>query len=500
MKKLFFIPAVFFFLSNNLFSQSNLQSLIQSGVAKAYNMEFDEAEKIFNRVIENYPNQPHGYYRTAQIHFWIFLGTRDPGEYYVFLKFADLAQQKIDKILLEHENNYRMTYMAGNLASFKAMAYATNNSTVDAIWASKKAVDYFDKTRELNSKFYDVYLGLGIFDYAMSFVPDFLKWAVSLTGLTSDRERGLHFIKTAYYKGNDKTEAAFHLAKIYTDYLADYDSAYIYLNSLINQFPRNTLFQYQYAVTLIKDRQLDRANEFLNKVVRLNNTKLPQITALAHYRKGEILFKKNRFKDAVTEYDIFLETTKEIDFAGIAAYNIALCYKFLGNDNEYEKYLVLAKLGNQDVFEDSYAKSKSEEYSSKEITKEDLMLVRMHNNLEAGKYRIVFDSLKNVVTSLHGTEQKALALSYLCEASLRLKNYDEVDNAFEQIKNLHPPKERWVIPNAYLNMAWANFYLGKKAAASDFIEDAESNNDYDFKDQLQAKIENLKRKLKAGKH
>ena len=43
------------------------------------------------------------------------------------------------------------------------MAQATNNSTVDAFWASKKAVNYFEETLELNPKFYDAYLGLGSF-------------------------------------------------------------------------------------------------------------------------------------------------------------------------------------------------------------------------------------------------------------------------------------------------------------------------------------------------
>ena len=85
-------------------------------------MQFDEAEKIYNKVIDQFPEQPQGYYRIAQIHFWIFLGTRDPGEYYVFLKFADLTQQKIDKILDADKNNDRINYMAGNLATFKAMA------------------------------------------------------------------------------------------------------------------------------------------------------------------------------------------------------------------------------------------------------------------------------------------------------------------------------------------------------------------------------------------
>jgi len=497
LKKIIFLFALTFLCTTSTFSQSNLQSLIQLGTSKIYNMDFAGAEKYFNRAIEEYPQQPHGYYRTAQMHFWLFLGTRDPGEYYVFLKFADLAQQKIDKILDKEEKNYRLTYMAGNLASFKAMAYATNNSSVDAIWASKKAVDYFDETLEINKKFYDAYLGLGIFDYAMSFVPDFLKWAVNLTGLSSNKERGLRYIKTAFNKGTEKTEAAFHLSKIYTDYLADYDSAYIYLNYNAERYPNNTLFIYQYAVTLIKDRQLDKANEYLNKIIRLNNKKIPQINSLDHYRKGEIFFRKNRFKDAIKEYEQFLATTKEIDFEGIANYNIALCNKFLGNESEYEKYLGMTNYGNQDIFEDSYAKNKSEEYSSKGITPNDLMLIRMRNNIEAGKYRVVYDSLKTTLDEMHSTEQKALALIYFSEAALHLKKYAEANSACEQIANMSLSNEKWVIPNSYLHRALANYYVGEKTAAISLLKEANDNNDYDFKDWLQAQIENLKRKLNS---
>jgi len=495
LKKIIFLFVLFSSFSFKISAQSNLQNSVLYGSSKAYNMEFNDAEKIFNKILEDYPHQPHGYYKIAQLHFWKFLGTRDPGEYYTFLKFADLAQQKIDKILDRNEKNYRLNYMAGNLSSFKAMAYATNNSTVDAIWASKKAVDYFNTTLELNNKFYDAYLGLGIFDYAMSFVPDFLKWAVNLTGLSSQKQRGLRYIKTAFNKGTEKTEAAFHLAKIYTDYLADYDSAYIYLNYNTEIFPNNALFIYQYAVTLIKDRKLDKANEYLNKLIRLNNTQVPQLIALAHYRKGEILFKKNNYKNALAEYEKFLSLSKEIDFEGIAALNAALCSKFLGNEEEYSKYLKMSLDGNQDVFEDSYAKTKGQELLAKNISDDELMLVRMRNNLEAGKYKIVYDSLKTVAEQLQPEDLKAVSLIYFSDASLHLNKYAEANNACERILNLTIAKEKWVIPNAYLFMADANYNVGEKTAAANFLKNADDNNDYDFKDWLQAKIENLKNRL-----
>lgn len=499
MKKLLIVCFLLFISVNSRTTAQSLQTLVNQGLAKAYNMELEAAEKIYNRIIDLYPNEPFGYFYIAQIYYWTFLGSKDKGEYQVFSKFSNLAQEKIDKILEQDENNIRVNFIAGNLALFNAMANATNESSVDAFWASKSSVNYFEKVLQLNPKFYDAYLGLGLFDYAMSFVPEFLQWAVNLSGLSSDKERGLRYIKIAYKKGSSETtESAFHLAKIYTDYLADFDSAYSFITSLIPKYPRNTLFHYQYAVSLIKGRELDRAIQPLNTVIRLNNKRFPQISALAHYRKGEVYFKKNQFKSAIKEYQQFLDLSKELDFTGIAALNIAISYKMLGDDEEYRKYLDLASDGNPDLYEDSYAKIKSEILIEKGLDENDLLLTRMKNFIESGKNKIVYDSLKQNIDSFDDNHQKVLGLTYFSEAALNLKRYAESVRAAENVLTIKISQEKWVVPFSYLLQAKANWIVGEKNQANQILSKAESENKYEFQDYIQSKIENLKRKLRRG--
>lgn len=460
-------------------------------------MELDAAEKIYNRIIDLYPEEPHGYYLIAQIYYWTFLGSKDKGEFQVFTKFADIAQLKIDKILDNNDKNVNVLYLAGNLAAFKAMANALNESSVDAFWSSKNAVNYFERAIQLNPKYYDAYLGLGLFDYAMSFVPEFLKWAVKLTGLTSDKQRGLRYIKTAFNRGSlETTEAAFHLSKIYTDYLAEYDSAYYYIQTIIPKYPKNSLFIYQYAVSLIKGRELDKAIHPLNSVIRLNNKRFPQITALAHYRKGEIYFKKNQFKSAIKEYELFLDLYKDLDFTGIAAYNIAISYKMLGEDDEYKRYLNLASDGNPDVFEDAYAMTRSEYYLKNEIDDMDLKLVRIKNLIEYRRDKTVYDSLKTILPNLDNVDQKVLALTYLSEVSYNLNKYAESVQAAENVLTLKTKIEKWTVPFSYFMQAILNWRVGAKNEAREFLSKAEAENKFEFQDYIQSLIENLKRKLK----
>lgn len=489
----FLFVAVLF--TSLLFAQSRIQSLAKVGMEQAYNFQLSSAEKTFENIIDDYPNSPEGYYRTALLHFWIYLGSRDPGEYQVFLKFADLAQERIDKQLSKNRKDYYIHYIAGNLLSFRAMAQATNGQSVDAFWSSKNSVHYFEEALKLNPKYYDAYLGLGLFDYAMSFVPDFLKWAVNLTGLTSDKTRGLKYIKIAYHKGiNTKTEAAFHLSKIYTDYLAEYDSAYSLLSDLVSRYPNNQLFAYQYAVSLIKGKKLDQANSLLTNVIKLKNKKIPQITALAYYRKGEIYFKKNQLKNAIANYERFLELSRELDLTGIAALNNAIAYKILGNDEEFKQNLILAKNGNQDIFEDSYAFKKANYFLEHGITQFELRLYKMKNHLDAGNYKVVYDSLKNNHSNI-SDDLKSLQKIYFAEASLNLGKINETIKSCNEIFDLDIYTEKWTIPMANFLLAKANVKLRHKKEAKEYLSKAENDNEYEFKDFIQSQIEYLKKRI-----
>lgn len=493
--KILRIILIFLFISSFSFAQVRVQSLAKEGMEQAYNFQLVNAEKIFERIIDEYPNSPEGYYRTALLHFWIYLGSRDPGVYQVFLKFANIANEKIEKQLQKNPKDYYTKYIAGNLLLFRSMAQATNGQSIDAFWSSKNAIDYFEEVIKIKPNFYDVYLGLGLLDYAMSFVPDFLKWAVNLTGLTSDKNRGLRYIKLAFQKGNySKTEAAFHLSKIYTDYLSEYDSAYSILQNLIASYPQSGLFKYQYAVSLIKGKKLDQANFILNELLKIKNKKIPQINALAYFRKGEIYFKKNNFSEAIKNYEKFLDLSRELDFNGIAALNIAISYKMLNNDEEFRKNLLLAKNGNQDIFEDTYAFKKANYYLEDGISEDELYLIKIKNQLDSGNYRNVYNSLKKNERNF-SNDLKALQLIYFAEATLYLGKYKESIELCNEIFDLEINKEKWIVPMANFITASANYSLKNKQIASEFLKKAEDYNEYDFKDLIQSKIEFLKRRL-----
>jgi hypothetical protein len=157
--------------------------------------------------------------------------------------------------------------------------------------------------------------------------------------------------------------------------------------------------------------------------------------------------------------------------------------------------LLQARGGNQDVFEDSYAKNKSDRYLSNGITPFELKLIRMKNYLDSGKDQLVYDSLKTALASIDENENKAVALIYFAEAAQNLKKYSDVIHSTDQIENIKLSFDKWTEPMAKLLKAKAKYFTGSKADAKDLLAEADNNNDFEFKDYIQSQIEWLRRRL-----
>ncbi|MFA3782916.1 tetratricopeptide repeat protein [Melioribacteraceae bacterium 4301-Me] len=490
-----FCLSITFLKAQNL----TIQNLAKTGWDAAYSLRFADAEKFFNKIIEYNKDLPYGYYNIARLHFWLYLGSNDPGEYFIFLKYSELATQKIEKMLDKDDDNPKYNYILGNIELLRAMVHAINNNALDAFWEAKNAKNNFDKTLQSDSTFYDAYMGLGLLDYALSYVPSMFKWAVNLTGLSSNKERGLKYLLLSYKKGKlDKTENAFHLAKIYTDYLANYDSASIFLNILLTKYPNNVLFLYQSALTNIKARKLDKAESSLNQIIKINNPKIPIINSLALFRKGEIYFRRNNFKMAKEEYQKFIDVTKEMDYVGIANLRIAVCNAMIDSTINNEKYFEGAKSGNPDIFEDAYAKIKSDKFKNKGFSEEYLYLITMENNLFSAKYKLVYDSLKVHYPVLKEEEERAKALAYISEACINLGKFNEAISFIARIDSLNYHQDKWIKPYSLFLLAKANYSLNNKKKAVLYLNQAENSNEFEFKDSIQALINNLKRKMKLS--
>ena len=500
-----FVLAIYFsFFSFQAYSQNEIDSLISQGRYYAYNLNLKAAEESFLKAIEKGPNNLKGYYFISQTYLWSYLKTKDQGDLGVLNKFADMCISLGEKLLETDEENYENKFYLGSAHQLKAVSLMYRGEFFEAFGDVSDAVTYFEETLELNPEFYDAYLGLGIFSYTLSYIPGFYRFLLSILGLSSDREEGLAKIKLVSEKGKiNKHEAQFYLARIYTDYLAEYDTSASILEKLNLKFPKNTVLLYQYAMIKIYQRELEKSEKTLDKIIRINNdslnkfrkTKLDQIDALTQLRKADIHFKRNQFEKAANYYNRFIELARSYELTGYAYYQLALCNSIMDNKLDAQQNLLFARNGNLEVADDKYAKLKSEFFYKNGFSEEYLSLTKLGSTIETGDYEHVYNELKLMKQFFKSRESIVRARYYLAEASFKLGMYDEAFSNLDGIEKYELSYDEWVIPASLILKSEIFYKIGKPDQAKEMLNEADDFSDYEFEELFNAKMNQLKRKV-----
>lgn len=492
-----FYPAVLILgLVPNARGQDSYSSLIGKGRDLAYNADFNEAETLFTQAAHISPERAESYFNITQIHLWIYLGANSRAEYKTFMKWSDSTISKSKKALDSSPGDYRAAYLLGNTYLLRAMAGVTAHSYLDAFWAIKSANSYFKKTLKLDPDFYDAYRGVGEIHYFLDFIPGSVRWSITLFGLEANKAKGFSELKLAYEKGTlDRVSAAYSLAQVYSNYIAEYDSADILLRELVDRFPRNPIFNYDLAVVLIKERRLHEAEKYLDTILDLNNPDFVVLNNLSLFLKGDIHFKLNDFREAIKYNKMFLEKTRVPDYTGIANYRLAISYRAIGDDAMMKKSLLDAMKGNKDIYDDARAKYRSELFLKKGISGEELMLLEMRNNIDAGLYEKAYSTLMPVLDQIHDRDTRAEALLVMSEAAIHVGKFSEGTQFASMADSVDHGDEEWLGPRSWYLVALGSYRTGNLATARNFLDKARDTSEYRSNNILNALINNLEERL-----
>ncbi len=477
-----------FFLPIEIFSQPYMNQAIKRGLEYEYNFNWNKAETVFKGMIKRYPDDPRGFHYQAGIYLWYYLSNHDDQSYKNFVEYSDSAIDKARNILDKKPDNISILYILGSDYSYRTIAFAKAEKFLDAVWASKKSESYLSRTLQLDPTFYDAYLGLGLYNFGVGQIPSAFRWALSLAGIHGDKETGLKYIKIAAKSGDlAKTEAEYYLSQILTDYYFDYNSAAHLLQNLVGLYPRNILFSYSLAALDIKRRKLDDAGNLLEKVLKSKDTSFSQIISFSNFLMGDVNFKENHFKAAESYYQIFLSSTRDSDYKGIAYYRLAICNEISGDRKEAVKYFDLTGNGNMDIEDDIFAKRQGEIYSKRPLAETEINLIKYSNLIDDGKYKSAADSLSDLLNQVKTDRMKAEVSLNLSEAYFLLEKYQESLSYALTSKALDVSSEKWIEPYSCFYAARAEAKLGNKDAVKSYIDEAKSFSDYDY----QKKLENL---------
>ena len=477
----------------NCFAQSSFIKPVKKGLEYEYNFKWQQAEEVFLNLIKKNPEDPRGYHYQAGIYLWRYLSNLDKYDYNNFIAYSDTAILKGELLMETEHNNSSVLYTIGADYSYRALAFTKAEKFLDAVWSSKKSESYLRKTLEVDSTYYDAYLGLGLYNFAVGQIPAAFKWALNLAGIKGNVDLGMSYIKKAADKGNlSRVEAKFYMSQILSDFLFEYDKASVYLNSLVQKYPNNLLFNYSDAVLCIKRRDLKRAAEILSNIISADDTTFKQITAFSNFLMGDVLFKQNNFSSAVEYYRNFIATSPDNDYLGIAYLRLGICYEVEGDSADAVEAFNSTKKGNRDIEDDIFAERMGEIYAQQHLRLHEIDLIKYANLIDNGNYNAAYDSLSGLLEELNGDSLKAEVNLNLSKAAFYLGHYKESINFALTAKQLDNYGKNWIKPYSCYYAARADKKLGNIQEFNKFIDEAESYTDYDYRKNLHNMLYALK--------
>lgn len=489
---------ILFFIVSISFGQNikNYQTLIEKSDNLIFNFQFDDATELLATAIHINSQRPEAFQLLSKIYLWFYLGSENPLDKKLFEDYSDSVITKCNNILDENDSDAKITYVMANAYRYKAMMSASTSNSLDAFWATKTSVGYYEDVLDIDSTFYSAYGGIGIFEYALSFVPSFFSWALTFTGLSANENIGFEKLIRAYkYGKEDKYELEFHLSKMYDEYLSEYKKSVKLLDPLILKFPNNTLFLYQRAIEYIKLKNLVKAETDLKEIQKRSHPEFVQTLSFTNFLLGDIYFRRNNYEQALEYYHEFLTSTQTIDYTGIASLRAAICYHFLDNDLDFRKYSLLASNGNQDIEEDSFAKEFSLKLLQDGFTKDRELQIKIGNIYLAGKNNAVIDSVNANIDSVKTEEVRALLLDYKSSALIELGLYNEAKTIANELRKYELQSSFWIKPMAFVNLAKISIAEKNKAAAEQYVKAAADFNNYSRKHLIESYINKINYEL-----
>ena len=225
-----------------------------------------------------------------------------------YFRAQEIAQQKAESAVKagKYAPAEVTAYLASAHGSYARFEVTQKGSYYHALRAGLRAHKYAEQVYALDKNYYDIYVGLGAFNYFAGTLPSMIKPFAWLFGAHGDKDLGLQQLQTAMQKGRyARTEARIvHYSALLSN--KEYALSFPILEKLIQDYPDNFVL-YVWATEWFREqkknlegadyfervykKQLDRS-EKMAKHALVEKT----ILLLAHNRKAEAMETIRRLK------------------------------------------------------------------------------------------------------------------------------------------------------------------------------------------------------------
>jgi hypothetical protein len=284
--------------------------LIRTASDATYHLRLTQARAAAHELQERYPDHPAGFLIDAETYWWE--AQADPENDRIesaYFRVQQLAEDKAEAAVKagKYFKPEVLAYLASAHGSYARFQVTQKGSYYRAMRAGMRAHKYAEQVYALDKNYYDIFVGLGAFNYFAGTLPSVIKPFAWLLGAHGDKELGIEQLQTATRQSRyARTEARI---VYYTALLSnkEYAAAFPILEKLIVDYPDNFVL-YTWATEWFREQKqnLEGAEYFermfakqanrspaMAKYALLEKTRLQ----LAHNRKAEALQTLERIKE-----------------------------------------------------------------------------------------------------------------------------------------------------------------------------------------------------------
>lgn len=376
MKKLFFIAFILFSFGKNISPQtSHFDSLVTTGIKQIYNINFNDAEVTFRKLMADYPSHPSGRFFLAMIDWWRILIDLDVETYdeIFFQKLEDVIYN-CEQILEKDPKNIDALFFKGGAIGFRGRLRAYRESWLKAADDGREALPIVEEASSLDPNNVDVQLGFGIYNYYADVIPDQYPLLKPLMIFFPDgnRKKGIEQLTNTAKNGKyAKYEARYFLVTLYYNYENNPGKAEEYAKMLVSDFPNNPIFEKWLGRTSIKRGDYYSGSQIFSSVLSKADKNLPGYNTQktkreASYYVGLKYRNVGQLDSAKHFFQMCADISKKIDEKEESGFQIN-AYLYLGmisdqlNDRRkavdyYEKVLDMREYLNSHDLAEKYLK------------------------------------------------------------------------------------------------------------------------------------------------
>lgn len=263
---------------------AEIKDRIFRGIELTIENEFEAATEIYRGLVAEYPDEPVGYFYLAAVLQSQMLDEEDYSHQTRFEDWINKCLQKAKERQKDRHVDPWLLFYEGNAYLYQSFLKSKLGNWWGAYRDARKGAGRLQEVLELDSAFYDAYLGIGSYKYWKSARMKLIRW---LPFVPDEREAGIRMVKEAIDKGEYvELIGRDQLVWILLD-AGRLQEAKRYARENHQRYPRSRFFLWTLVEVLYRSGEWEEAYQ---KYGRLLN-EVRQIPNNNHYNEIECLLK-----------------------------------------------------------------------------------------------------------------------------------------------------------------------------------------------------------------